>query len=71
MTKEQALQEILKHLELLIDYDVIDATFAHTFFGHISEIVSEIDESYEEEQSNILNLWDNIKNNKGEDFDTP
>jgi molybdopterin/thiamine biosynthesis adenylyltransferase len=71
MTKEQALQEISKHLELLTDYDVIEATFADTLFGYLSEIISEIDDTYEQEQSNILSLWENIKNNKNEDFDTP
>jgi hypothetical protein len=71
MNKKQALQEISKHLEMLTDYDVIEATFADTLFGYLSEIISEIDNSYEQEESNILSLWENIKNNKGEDFDTP
>ncbi len=56
---------------MLTDYDVIEATFADTLFGYLSEIISEIDNSYEQEESNILSLWENIKNNKGEDFDTP
>lgn len=71
MNKKQAIQEISKHLEMLTDYDVIEATFADTLFGYLSEIISEIDNSYEQEESNILSLWENIKNNKGEDFDTP
>lgn len=73
MTKEQALQEIANHLNLLIDYDVINATLGDTLFENLERIVNGIDQTQDtyDEQANVLNLWENVKNEKGNDFDTP
>lgn len=73
MNKEQAIQKIANHLELLTDYDVLQVNLAETLFTYISEIVEQIDETDDSDDplNNLINIWDNIKETKGEDFDTP
>lgn len=76
MTKEQALTKISNHLELLTDYDVIEATFADTLFTYLGEIIMDIDENVDDSRvkalADMMDLWSNIKlHDNDNDFGKP
>lgn len=74
MTKEQALAKINDHLNLLTDYDVIEATFADMLFKYLGEIIMDIDENPVDSKikalAEMMELWSNMKTND-DDFGTP
>lgn len=76
MTKEQALAKINDHLNLLTDYDVIEATFADMLFKYLGEIIMDIDENPVDSRvktlAEMMNLWSSMKTTEDDDnFGTP
>jgi hypothetical protein len=75
MTKEQALTKINDHLNLLTDYDVIEATFADMLFKYLGEIIMDIDENPVDSRvkalSEMMELWSSMKTNDDDNFGTP
>jgi len=76
MTKEQALAKINDHLNLLTDYDVIEATFADMLFKYLGEIITDIDEDAVDSKvkalADMVELWSSIKvHDEDKDFGTP
>jgi hypothetical protein len=70
MQKQEALAVISNHLNLLTDYDVIEATLADTLFGYISEIVMGIDEGVSQSRveavANMNAAWSQMKKHEGD-----
>jgi hypothetical protein len=68
MNKEQAIQQIANHLELLTDYDVLEANLAETLFSYITEIVEQIQVEItgEDIAKNVIALWGNLKDSTKE-----
>ena len=76
MQKQEALAVISNHLNLLTDYDVLEATIADTLFGYIEEIVMEIDEteydSRVEAVAEMMKTWSQMKKTEEDnDFGKP
>jgi len=76
MTKEQALAKINDHLNLLTDYDVIEATFADMLFKYLGEIIMAIDErvsdSRVEAVAEMMKTWSQMKKTEEDnDFGKP
>ena len=75
MTKEQALAKINDHLNLLTDYDVIEATFADMLFKYLGEIIMDIDENPVDSRvkalAEMMELWSSMKTNDDDNFGTP
>lgn len=68
MNKEQAIQTLANHLEMLTDYDVLEANLAETLFSYISEIIEQIDESQDDTNiDNVVEIWTSLKESKKED----
>lgn len=74
MNKEQAIQALASHLEMLVDYDVLEVNLAETLHVYISEIINEIDEDKNKTNiDNVVEIWSTLKDSKkddgfGEDF---
>jgi len=76
MTKEQALTKISNHLNLLTDYDVIEASFADTLFGYLEEIIMDIDETKVDPRveavAEMMRAWSQMKaTEEDNDFGKP
>jgi hypothetical protein len=75
MTKEKALAKINDHLNLLTDYDVIEATFADMLFKYLGEIIMDIDENPVDSRvkalAEMMELWSSMKTNDDDNFGTP
>lgn len=55
MMKEEAARQIEKHLQILIDYDVLDVRVAETLGEYIQGIIDEIDPNPDPDQ--IEDIW--------------
>lgn len=55
MMKEEAARKIEEHLQVLVDYDVMDAQVADTLTEYIWSIIGEIDPIVDVD--NISKLW--------------
>ncbi len=73
MDKYKAMTKIAEHLEMLTDYDVIEATFADTLFGNLADIVSKISgDSVLDSLGDMNTAWSQMKKHEGDnDFGTP
>lgn len=75
MDKYEAMTKIAEHLEMLTDYDVIEATFADTLYGNLADIVSDITtagDSVLDSLGNMNSAWSQMKKHEGDnDFGTP
>jgi hypothetical protein len=71
MQKQEALAVISNHLNLLTDYDVLEATIADTLFEYIKEIVMGIDEpiydSRVEAVQAMMEAWKTMKTTDSND----
>jgi hypothetical protein len=76
MTKEQALQEISNHMDILIDYEIVSQEVAQVLFMYITDSVDKIENKIEITQEGLdtLAVWRSIKNNNndyGDEFKNP
>lgn len=55
MMKEEAARQIEKHLQILIDYDVLDVRVAETLGEYIQGIIDEIDPIVDVDQ--LEDIW--------------
>lgn len=68
MTKEQAIEMIQEHLEMLADYGVLTESVAETLYTNMWKIVVSIDEGdpvkdqIERDIQNITEMWKVMKN---------
>jgi hypothetical protein len=76
MTKEQALQEISNHMDILIDYEIVSKEVAQVLFMYITDSVDKIENKIEltKEGIDTLTYWNILKNSKdgyGDEFKNP
>lgn len=61
MMKEEAGRKIEAHLQILVDYDVIDVRVADTLTEHVWAIINEIDSIVDVDQ--LEDVWKWKENN--------
>jgi hypothetical protein len=69
MMKEEAARKIEEHLQVLVDYDVLDAQVADTLTEYVWSIIGEIDPIIDVDKSwlHLVHNMDSVEEEDSED----